>query len=186
MRPSRNSNFPRLAEILPSSIGSCADKLMLRTRPLSVQLMPPHEHSDASEAFQSSSRGEMAVKALLNSIKAKPSGVRATAMPTTHVSKVTRAKFHLGIGVSESMLAIEPRTSPIVYLWRNGSVQSWFVQTYRPKSSAMLYPKSRYIHTTFCSPPLRSRIHRQSQRTRNMSNVCAKNSSALLVIITEP
>jgi hypothetical protein len=186
MRPSRNSNFPRLAEILPSSVGSCADKLMLRTRPLSVQLMPPHEHGDASEAFQSSSRGEMVVKALLNSIRAKPSGVKATAIPTNHVRKVTRAKFHLRTGVSESMLAIEPRTSALVYLSRNGSVQSWFIHIYHQECSAMLYPKSRWIHKTFCLPPLSSRNHRQSQRTRNMSNECGMNSSALLVINTQP
>jgi hypothetical protein len=78
--------------------------------------MPPHEQGAASEAFQSSSRGEMAVKALLNSINAKPSGVRATAMPTTHASKVTRAKFHLGIGVSESMFCIGLSTDLYTYL----------------------------------------------------------------------
>lgn len=64
-----------------------------------VQVMPPHKHGDASEASHFSSRGDMTVKAFLNSIKAKPSGVRATTMPTTQVSKVTRAKFHLGICV---------------------------------------------------------------------------------------
>jgi hypothetical protein len=169
---------------LPSSIGSCADKLMLRTRPLSGQLMPPHEQGDASEAFQSSRRGEMVVKALLNSINAKPSGAKPTAMPTTHASKVTRTKFHLGSCVSESMLAIEPRTSPIVYLSRNGSVQSWCIYIYHQKCSANVLLDPHVL-----LPASHQLPHSQTayvQRSRKMSSICSKNSSALLVIYTEP
>jgi hypothetical protein len=174
---------------LPSSIGSCADKLMLRTRPLSVQLMPPHEHGDASEAFQSSSRGGMAVKALLNSINAKPSGVKPTAIPTTHVSKLTRTKCHLGVRASKPMFAIEPRYSLNVYLSRNGSVRSRFIHIYPQKCAAMVPPKiqspARPTQPPACHPSAPA-FTDSLQRSRNMFGIRSKNTSTLLVMYTEP
>ncbi|KAG0562575.1 hypothetical protein KC19_9G156900 [Ceratodon purpureus] len=96
----KNSNFPKLAEILPSSMGDCEDKMMLHTRLSFVQLIPPHEHGDASNGLQFPSKGDFTVKPFLNSIKAKPSEVKDIVMLTHVVRRLVMTKSHLKIGLN--------------------------------------------------------------------------------------